>query len=438
MEMEKRLHEVALQGNVTNLKSLIQQDPLILDRVTPTYFLQDTPLHTSILQNHLDFALALLSHNPQLATEANSLGHLPLHVASAHGHEEIVRELLRVDPTSCMARTKDKGMVPLHLAIMNKVRAEIVIELVRASLESIRVRDDKGDSVYHLCAKYDNLDALQVLVEMLKGENDGSNLLNVKNHDGNTAFHLAVLHKNLEITKFMLATPGVEVNAVNNNGLTALDLVDNSPKDFKGLELLNLLLQSKVQKSTNKDHHSSLSQTKSSQPSKNKAWKTFFTFNDNNIKHLQDMKGELLVTAAIITAVTTLPTIYLRINQPDLLVDVYPINYVSFMPSVALIVLLLGGFPLSNKLCAWLVIQLMYSTIGFFGSGYIGAMISFESRYSKMGVALILMSIWFGLLMILSAINITRLIVLIVKSIIDRVKQRNLQSEHTQNVVSNS
>ncbi|XP_021720495.1 ankyrin repeat-containing protein At2g01680-like [Chenopodium quinoa] len=426
MEMEKRLYEAAFEGNVPNLKALIQEDPLILDRISTTFFL-DTPLHVATLRGRLEFVRAVLSHNPQLANESDSLGHLPLHVSSAKGDVEIVRELLRVGPSSCLARSKD-GKLPLHMAIMKGVKVEVLTELARVCPESTRSRVDGEATILHLCVKYDNLDALKVLVEMFRGQSDCNNLLNARNDDGNTVLHLAALHKNLEVTKYLLET-SIEHNAVNNNGLTALDLVENSPKDFKGLELLNLLLRSNVRKPTTNTQPSKLSTQEnnatshSRPPSPKKSWKRFFTFNDDNTKHLEDIEGQILIVAAIIVTINALPIIYLKVNGPDI-PDQFSINSGSFVPAVTTILLLVSGLPLRNKFCAWLVIQLMYSAIGFLGLNYIGQMLSTESRYSKLDIAVVLMLIWFGLLIIFSALNIIRLIVLVVMSIKGRMKQR--------------
>ncbi|KAL2899641.1 Ankyrin repeat-containing protein BDA1 [Bienertia sinuspersici] len=429
MMIEKRLHEAAFEGNISNLNTLIKEDPLILDRIFPTFF-QDTPLHISILRGHIDFARDVLTHNPRLATECDSLGHLPLHVASTKGHIEIVRELLRVSQGACLARSKD-GKLPLHLAIMKGVKVEVVTELVQACPESTRSQVDRRDSVLHLCVKYENFDALQMLVGVLKSEKLGSNdLLNARNDDGNTVLHLAALYKHLEITKFLLATPGIEVNAMNKNGLTPLNLVENSPRDLKGLEILNILLQSNVQTSTK---NNSSPATKHIQPSisektptptkPKKSWKSIFTFHGIN-KNLEDMKGQILIVAAIIALIDALPIIYLKVNGPDI-PEQFWVNSASFVPAVTIILLLMGGLPLTNKFCSWLVIQLMYTAVGFMGFNYFDEMLSNESRYSKLGFAVVVMMIWFLLLIIVSGLNIIRLIVLVVEIVQKRRKLRN-------------
>ena len=207
MEFEitsKRLYDAAVEDSVSTLTSLIQQDPLILDRIISLTSFIETPLHISVLHGHLEFTWALLSHNPHLVNEADSLGPLPLHVAATHGPVEIICELLRLEPGTCLARDKD-GKTPLHLAIMKGGRVEVVQELItRACPKSIRLSLDRGETILHLCVKYDNLQALNMSVEdlELRGENDNNNLLNARADDGNTIIHLAAARKHLEVRTF--------------------------------------------------------------------------------------------------------------------------------------------------------------------------------------------------------------------------------------------
>lgn len=441
--MEKKLNDAAFEGNVLALKTLTQEDPLILERITSLTSFHETPLHVAVLRGHLEFTRALLSHNPKLATESDSLGRLPLHIAATKGHVEITRALLRVGPAgvSCVARDKD-GMTPIHVAIAKGARVEVVRELTRASPESIRLRGERGESVYHLCVKYNNLEGLKVLVEELMGENDNNNLvINERDDNGNTIFHLAALHKHLEIIKYLLTRPGIELNAVNKNGLTALDLVENSPRDMKGLEILNFLLESNAQRANKSSSSFSLSSNNkaSSSPTLNtqannnnaratrpKSWKRFFTFSGKT--HLEDLRGELFIVSAIIVLITALPIINMKINpNGPILDDDYSINSLSLVPALSIMILLVSGLPLKNKFCVWLILQLMYTAIGFLGLNYIGTIISNESRYVNLSVPLVLIYIWFGLLSIVSLLNTIRLIVLIVTTITGCVKRRKLQ-----------
>ncbi|GMQ08206.1 hypothetical protein CsSME_00052042 [Camellia sinensis var. sinensis] len=89
--MERRLYEAFLSGNVQALEALLEEDTLILDRVTLMMgFDNETPLHIAVLRGHSDFTKALLSRNPELATELDSLWNSPLHLALAKSHIDIV------------------------------------------------------------------------------------------------------------------------------------------------------------------------------------------------------------------------------------------------------------------------------------------------------------------------------------------------------------
>ncbi|XP_074296782.1 uncharacterized protein LOC141627384 [Silene latifolia] len=448
MEMEKKLYEAAIEGDVVLLKTLITDDPLILNRVTTTFF-HETPLHVAILRGHADFAREVLRHNPRLMSELDSLGHSSLHLASAKGDVVIVRDLLRVGHNPCLARSKE-GLVPLHLAIMKGGRVEVVEELIRACPESIRMTVDKGDMALHLCVKFGNLEALQVLVkEVMVAENDGVDLLNARNDDGYTTLHLAALYKNFEIMKYLMSRPGIELNAMNNNGLTALDLVENSPRDIKSLEILNFMLQSNAQRATTYNASSSSAiQPKSSpnslrkidtrelprQQRSKKSWKKLFTFDNTR---LEQHRGTLLIVAAIIAAASAVPVINMNTNGPDL-TDDYSTFSLTFVPVSALLVLLVSGFSLRNKLCVWLVLQLMYTSIGFLAVNFLGSMISNESRYSRIDApTLISVLILFGLLLMVSALNLIRLIVWIVVCTKACIKRRKLRGRSS-NALSNA
>ncbi|KAM7503235.1 hypothetical protein LguiB_002139 [Lonicera macranthoides] len=52
MTMENVLLEASMSGNIDTLKTLIQNDQLILDRVLATFF-NENPLHVATLSGHL-------------------------------------------------------------------------------------------------------------------------------------------------------------------------------------------------------------------------------------------------------------------------------------------------------------------------------------------------------------------------------------------------
>ncbi|KAL3747168.1 hypothetical protein ACJRO7_016015 [Eucalyptus globulus] len=206
---EKRLYEASLGGCVESLAQLLQEDRLILARASVTCF-DETPLHVACMLGHVPFAKALLAHKRDLAMELDSQGRTPLHLASTNGYVEIARELLQLEPRACLVHDED-GRTPLHLATM-KGRINIVKELVKASPEVVRYGD----------------------------------LVNAQDDEGNTILHLAAANKQIETVKYLLQRSEVDVNTKNRNGFSALDIVEYFPKDFKVIELRELLVNARA------------------------------------------------------------------------------------------------------------------------------------------------------------------------------------------------
>ncbi|KAF5931797.1 hypothetical protein HYC85_027968 [Camellia sinensis] len=252
--MERKLYEASLTGNVQAFEALLEEDNLILDKITLTSSSFDnenqTPLHIAALRGHSDFTKALLSRKPRLATELDSLLNSPLHLASSEGHFDIVRQLLEA-PTAeddvSKARNED-GRTPLHLAAM-KGRVEVVRLLIQTRPESIYEKlRRRGETVLHLCVKHNCLEALKTLVDELLTKNNAG-FVNSEDEDGNTVLHLAAALKQTATIEYLLKLTSVKEQAKsqNKNGFTALDIVELSPiKDLKTMEIQQFLVEAGV------------------------------------------------------------------------------------------------------------------------------------------------------------------------------------------------
>ncbi|KAK2973707.1 hypothetical protein RJ640_021538 [Escallonia rubra] len=141
---EKRLYDASLSGNVETLNELMREDELTLARVSLTCF-NETPLHVAAMLGHANFAKALVSYKPDLASQLDSQGCSALHLAASNGFVEIVKTLLRVDSDVCFVRDEDRR-TPLHLAVM-KGQVKVVKELARARWEASRLTLDRDNQV---------------------------------------------------------------------------------------------------------------------------------------------------------------------------------------------------------------------------------------------------------------------------------------------------
>ncbi|OMO70658.1 hypothetical protein CCACVL1_18714 [Corchorus capsularis] len=234
-----QLYEAALSGSVPTLTSLIGNDPQILERVSLSPN-PETPLHISALAGHVEFTKALLTRKPELASRLDSLKCSPLHLASAEGHAEIVKALLQVDKNVCLVADAE-GRIPLHLAAM-RGNVDVIQQLVKAQPKSIREKVNGNYTVLHLCVQYNQLEALKLLVTLVKGNH--GHLFDFRDHGGNTILHLAVMLRQSETIRYLVSIleTKAEVNTLRNNiGMSALDVLDYGARDFKYLEIRDIL-----------------------------------------------------------------------------------------------------------------------------------------------------------------------------------------------------
>ena len=79
---------------------------------------------------------------------------------------------------------------------------EVVRELIVARPDLTEVVLDRVEIVLHLCVKYNQLEALKLLVESVIDEGE---FFNSKDHEGgNTILHLAVMLKEIEVGVFYI------------------------------------------------------------------------------------------------------------------------------------------------------------------------------------------------------------------------------------------
>ncbi|XP_077237778.1 uncharacterized protein LOC143879323 [Tasmannia lanceolata] len=240
--MESKVYEAALEGSVTSLLKLLEQDARILDRCS-VLGMEGNPLHIAALHGHADFAKEIINRKPEFVRELNSQGYLPLHLASAKGNVEMVKDLLQADPETCLVRDPE-GRIPLHTAAI-KGRVEVLEALVSAKPVTTRVLTKGGESILHLCLKQENdlFKCIKKLVELVDVKERGE-LVKMKDNDDNTILHLSTANRQFQTIEFLLDKTEVDVNAVNVNGFTALDVLLETSEESCGDGRIERMLRS--------------------------------------------------------------------------------------------------------------------------------------------------------------------------------------------------
>ncbi|KAI6679451.1 hypothetical protein NL676_033332 [Syzygium grande] len=422
-DRERRLREASLDGCVESLAHLLQEDRLILARASVTCF-DETPLHVACMLGHVHFAKALLAHKQDLTMELDSQGRTPLHLASANGYVEIARELSQSNPDACLIHDED-GRTPLHLAVM-KGRSDVVRELVKARPEAATRRLSHGQTVLHLGVSHKRLETLKILVAVVR---DGD-LVNAQDDEGNTILHLAAASKQIETMKYLLQRSEVEVNALNRNGLAALDIVENFPKDFKVIELRELLVHAGALRAkrfpastthqgdvdnTNENNSTIVVDLESAPPPSSKTNPVMAvpppSFSDeigkkekdNHEEWIKNTRSSLLIAATVIATIASqvdlrcpsgvwsedipykpkeeiLNTAYwagtsiMAANYPYGYNKFWIYNRVSLLASLGTIFIIISGLPLTQRILMWILTATMWVTVTFTALAYLESM----------------------------------------------------------------
>ncbi|XP_061998946.1 uncharacterized protein LOC133716223 [Rosa rugosa] len=451
------LYEAAVAGSVSSLKRLIQKDPLILNKVSLTHF-SETPLHISALLGHFDFTKAVLTHNSRLATVRDSLRRPPLLLASSEGHKETVQALLKAYPDACLFRDQD-GRIPLHYAAM-RGHVEVLAELMRAKPESVALRVlDRGYTVFHLCVTYNQLECLKLLVEEV---GDNRDLLNARAgcDGGMIILELAVMLRQIETIKYLLSLPAVRAELNAGHG-KALNMLENSPRDFVSLEIQRVLMDAGITTNGRNENEPQLPMPKNkSKKDKKKGRKSAKKLNEKSSKGenwVEEKRGMLMVVATMISAMTFQATInppggfWQEMNtnttfngasvcnvtnpcvagtavtsymHPDYFNNFQFCNTVCFFFSLSITLLLISGFPLHKRLLIWLLSVAMCLTLTFLTLAFTQGTMMVPKHVNSDGLTITNMInissvslFWVPLLVLVIVYHTIRLLVWLVKKL---------------------
>ncbi|XWS47702.1 hypothetical protein CRYUN_Cryun13aG0006800 [Craigia yunnanensis] len=190
---------------------------------------------TAVEGSYVEEVRGLLGINPELARSLNKDGYTHLHVACLSGNLEIVKEFIKADPELCLVKDKH-GRTPLHTAAM-RGRLDIMKELLDACPQSVTEVTASSETPLHVAISHDQVKAMRLLVEFLGEKKNNHDVINRKDCIGNTVLHLATSRKQLQSLKYLLVNVShnslLEVNAVNEGGFTAFDILDVLPQHGK-------------------------------------------------------------------------------------------------------------------------------------------------------------------------------------------------------------
>ncbi|XP_051116037.1 ankyrin repeat-containing protein ITN1 isoform X2 [Andrographis paniculata] len=228
---ETALFTAADRGHIEVVKELLKySNHETLTKKNRSMF---DPLHIAASQGHHEIVQVLLAHDPGLSKTFGPSNATPLITAASRGHIAVVNELLSKD-CSLLGMFRSNGKNALHLAARQGY-VEIVQALLDRDHQLARSNDRKGQTALHMAVKGVNSDVVKLLVEA-----DAATVM-LPDKFGNTPLHVATRKKRVEIVNTLLHLPDTNVNALNRDLKTALDIAEDLPLSVESSEIKECL-----------------------------------------------------------------------------------------------------------------------------------------------------------------------------------------------------
>ncbi|KAL7142014.1 hypothetical protein ABFS83_08G093900 [Erythranthe nasuta] len=216
------------EDDIVNLYLQIRQDRDFLHSYEKRQFI-DTPLHLAAGQGRTQLALEIERLMPSFGRMLNRDGLTPVDLALQQGHRETVRAMVKLDPELVRVQGRE-GLTPLHHAA-EMDDADLLKDFLVSCPESIEELTVREESAVHVAVKNGKLAAFRVLVDWLI-KTDGTEILEWKDCNGNTALHVAASTNQPQVLRLLVKRTTVKEK--NAAGWTALDIVKQLPAQANG------------------------------------------------------------------------------------------------------------------------------------------------------------------------------------------------------------
>lgn len=280
------LYTAASAGDVGFVKELLKRDPLLVFGegeygVTDILYAAARGKNSEVFQVLFDFSLwskggeigsvfkfEMMNRAVHAASRGGSLeilkqlledcddvlmyrdlqGSTLLHSACGRGQTEVVKYLL--ESYDLIGSTDTQGNTPLHIAAYNG-HLQVVELLVSSSPSLIPLTNNHGDTFLHTTVagfKTPGFRRVDQQIELMKHLVSGKivnleEIIDVKNNDGRTALHIAVIENiHSDLVELLMTVRYIDLNIRDVDRMTPLDLLRQRPRSASSEILIKRLI----------------------------------------------------------------------------------------------------------------------------------------------------------------------------------------------------
>ncbi|CAL0324897.1 unnamed protein product [Lupinus luteus] len=186
-------------------------------------------IHSAARGGNWEIVKEIIGNSAEILSYRDAQGCTVLHAAAGRGQVEVVRNL--ITSYDIINSIDAQGNTALHAASYRGYLPVVEI-LIGASLSIACLTNHSGDTFLHMAVAgfrspgFCRLDKHIELMKQLISEKivNMNHIINIRNNDGRTALHLAVIHNiQCDIVELLMSAPSIDFNIRDVDGMTPLD-----------------------------------------------------------------------------------------------------------------------------------------------------------------------------------------------------------------------
>ncbi|XP_073007881.1 uncharacterized protein [Typha latifolia] len=205
-------------------------------------------LHSAARGGDLEILRELLENCSDVLEYRDVQGSTILHAASGRGQVEVVKDLVASFDLIC---SRDHhGNTALHIAAF-RGHLPVIKVLATVSTSSFALMNSAGDTFLHMAVAgfrtpgFRRLDRqMELMRQLISGTIvDIRSIINVRNNEGRTVLHMAVIgNVHSSLVELLMTMQSINLNVQDAHGMTPLDLLRQHPRSASSEILIKQLI----------------------------------------------------------------------------------------------------------------------------------------------------------------------------------------------------